>query len=51
VIYPLLALVAVLGTANHFFLDVVGGVLTAAAAGAGAWAWPRWRSRPVVLRW
>src|ERR1019366_5919448 len=43
-LYPMVTLVAVLGTANHFFFDVLGGVLTAVAAGAGAAAWERWRS-------
>jgi hypothetical protein len=44
VVYPLITLVAVLGTANHFFFDVLGGVLTIMVAGAGAWAWQRQRS-------
>jgi hypothetical protein len=50
VIYPLVVLVAVLGTANHFFFDVLGGVLTLAVAGAAAWAWQRWRSPRVAVR-
>jgi hypothetical protein len=44
VIYPMVTLVAVLGTANHFFFDVLGGVLTALAAAGAAWAWTRRRS-------
>lgn len=33
--YPLLILVAVIATANHFFLDVVGGAIVIALAWAG----------------
>ena len=33
--YPLLILIAVISTANHFFLDVVGGTLVIALAWAG----------------
>jgi PAP2 superfamily len=43
VLYPIVTLVAVLGTANHFFLDVVGGALTFAAAGLIAWSWQQHR--------
>jgi hypothetical protein len=43
VAYPLVTVIAVLGTANHFFLDLVGGALTFAAAALGAWAWQQWR--------
>jgi len=50
VAYPLLTVVAVLGTANHFFLDVVGGVLTALVAGAVAFAISRVRPLQRLLR-
>ena len=33
--YPLLILVAVIATANHFFLDIVGGAIVIALAWAG----------------
>ena len=33
--YPLLILVAVIATANHFFLDVVGGAIVITLAWAG----------------
>ena len=36
--YPLLILVAVIATANHFFLDVVGGAIIIALAWAGEMA-------------
>jgi membrane-associated phospholipid phosphatase len=51
VVYPLLTLFAVLGTGNHFFLDVAAGALTAVAAALMAWAWARWRAgrRPVLV--
>jgi membrane-associated phospholipid phosphatase len=52
VLYPIVTIVAVLGTANHFFLDVVGGALTFAIAGLIAWSWQRrrvTRSRPVPV--
>jgi hypothetical protein len=50
VAYPVLTVFAVLGTANHFFLDLVAGALTAAVAGLAAWSLAHWRarSRPVV---
>jgi hypothetical protein len=47
VVYPVLTVFVVLGTGNHFFLDVVAGAATAAVAGPIAVAWDR-RSR---LRW
>jgi hypothetical protein len=49
VIYPVVTTVVVLGTANHFFFDVVGGAMTLVVAGAGAWAWQRWRG-PAAVR-
>jgi len=45
VAYPLLTGVAVLATANHFLVDVVAGVATAAAAGGLALAAARFRPR------
>jgi hypothetical protein len=49
VVYPIVTLVAVLGTANHFFFDVLGGVLTAVASAALAWAWARHRTPALAV--
>jgi PAP2 superfamily protein len=43
--YVVFTAMAVMATANHFFLDVVAGAGTFAAAGAAAWAYERYRSR------
>lgn len=53
VVYPMVTVVAVLGTANHFFFDLLGGVLTLAAAGGLAMVWERrrpGRRRPEAVR-
>jgi len=44
-IYPLLTAVVVMATANHYFLDVAAGVVTAVAAGAVAVSWDGRRHR------
>jgi hypothetical protein len=45
ILYPCLTCVAVLATGNHFMLDVVAGLATAAAAVALVWAATAWRAR------
>jgi hypothetical protein len=52
VAYPVLTVFVVLGTGNHFFLDVAAGALTAVVAGLLAWGWAHWRagSRPLLIR-
>ena len=47
--YPLLTAVAVLATANHYFLDVAAGVATTVVATGVAAAWERRRRNAVRL--
>ena len=48
--YVVFTAMAVMATANHFFLDVVAGAATATAAAAAAVAYERYRARPTERR-
>ena len=48
-VYVVITAVAVLATANHYFLDVAAGVATAAVATGVAAAWERRRRAPLEL--
>ena len=41
VLYPLMTLFVVIGTANHYLLDAVGGVAVTIAGFAVVSLWPR----------
>lgn len=49
VAYPIVTLVAIVLTGNHFFLDAAGGVAILVAGFLLAHAWDRFRDRPSAL--
>jgi hypothetical protein len=46
--YVVVTALVVMGTANHYFLDIVAGVATAALSASIAWWWERRRRVPEV---
>lgn len=49
-LYPVLMLVSVVVTANHYLLDAVGGVVVLTVAAIIAFSFDRWRARHTVRR-